>query len=136
MAKVKLVFYGILVFSIYLIAIFYSFGDYESNVIHTSTGQKTRTSSADNQAKNIHIKFILLDSSGNPRGDTVIMIKNKHPKDQEKEEILKVRTNHKGEFKLNIESGSYFMYLETKPLDQKQINIRSRDDGKMRELKF
>ena len=136
MAKVKLIFYGVLVFSIYLIAIFYSFGDHETSIIQTSTSKVADLSNVNDQRKNVHIKFILLDSSGHPRNETVIMIEKKHIKEQEKEEPLKVETNYKGEFELNIKSGSYLMYEETKPLDQKQVNIRSKDDGKTRELKF
>ena len=131
MAKVKLIFYGVLVFTIYLIAIFYSFGNHESNLIHMSTNQKGQTSNDTDERKTIRIKFILLDDSGNAYGETVVMIKNKQTNGKEK-----VQTDAKGMFELNMESGSYMMYLQENPELQKQVTISSKDDGGWRELEF
>ena len=136
MAKVKLVFYGVLVFSIYLIAIFYSFGIHKPNSIHMSTNQNAQTANETIEKKNIRIKFTLLDTSGKAYSERVVMIKNKQTKGKEKINPLMVQTDVKGEVELTIEPGSYIMYLEKNPELQKQVTISSKDDGKWRELIF
>jgi len=133
MAKVKLIFYAIIVFSIYLYAIFYSFGDHEMNMNQTSTKQIVDSSDEDIR-RNVQMKFILLNSSGHALGETDILIKKKS-KNQDKKP-LKVQTNSKGEYELTIEPGTYDVYLEKKRSVQKQVTIHSKDDGKSIVLKF
>lgn len=130
MAKVKLIFYAVIVFSIYLYAIFYSFSDHDVNLNQTSTKQAA-DSSDENIRRNVQIKFILLNSSGHALGETDFLIK-----EQQEKKPLKVQTNSKGEYKLNMESGTYDVYLEKDRSVQKQVTIRSKDNGKSIELKF
>jgi hypothetical protein len=129
MAKVKLIFYAIIVFSIYLYAIFYSFGDHDMNLNHTSSKQIADSSDEDIR-RNVQIKFIVLNSSGSVLGETDILIKNQDKK------TLKVQTNSKGEYDLTIEPGTYDVYLERNRSVQKQVTIHSKDDGKSIVLKF
>ncbi len=133
MAKVKLIFYAVIVFSIYLYAIFYSFGDHDLNLNHTSSKQITASSDEDIR-RNVQIKFILLNSSGHALGETDILIK-KNSKNQDKKP-LNVQTNSKGEYELTIEPGSYDVHLEKNRSVQKQVTIHSKDDGKSIVLKF
>ena len=133
MAKVKLIFYAVLVFSIYLFAIFYSFGDHEGNLKDTSTKQ-TAYSLENNSEKSIRIKLVLLDSSGHVFSNANIKIKKKLPKESER--MTRVKTNINGELELNLEPGSYIFYLENDPIMKKQVNMRAEDDGKTITLRY
>ena len=82
--KVKLIFYGVLVFSIYLIAIIYSFGNHRSEIIHKSTNLPLHVVDYRDD-RDIRIKFTVMDRTGELYRNTVILIENKHKKKQDKE---------------------------------------------------
>ena len=133
--KVKLIFYGVLVFSIYLIAIIYSFGNHRSEIIHKSTNLPLHVVDYRDE-RDIRIKFTVMNRTGELYRNTVILIENKHKKKQDKEKPLAIKTNGKGEFELTIESGTYLFYLEQNPVVQQQVSINFRDKGKKRKLEF
>lgn len=135
-AKVKLIFYAIVVFSIYLYAIFYSFGDHEP-ILGNKTIKQTADSSGGNfSRKSVNIKFVLLDSTGKPLREADIFFENNQKKEKEKGVSLKRKTNLNGEVELNIKPGSYLIYLEENHSLQKPISISSSDDGKSITLTF
>ncbi len=131
-AKVKLIFYAVLVFSIYLFAIFYSFGDHELNLGNTSTKQ-TSDSSDESVRNTVQIKCILMDSAGNTHKDTDVLVKNTK---SQKKNPLKIQTNAKGEVELKIRPGSYLFYLDKNHSVQKQVKVTSKENGKLITLKF
>lgn len=136
-AKVKLIFYAIIVFSIYLYAIFYSFGDHEPILSNKTTKQTADSSGGNFTKKSVNIKFVLLDSTGKPLREADAFFKNNQTKGKEKDDSLKIKTSRKGEVELlNIEPGSYLIYLEKNHSIQKQISISSSDDGKSITLTF
>ena len=77
-----------------------------------------------------------MDRTGELYRNTVILIKNKHKKKQDKEKPLAIKTNGKGEFELKIATGTYLFYLEQNPVVQQQVSISFRDKGKNRKLEF
>jgi hypothetical protein len=136
-AKVKLIFYAIVVFSIYLYAIFYSFGDHEPILSNKTTKQTADSSSGNFHRESVNIEFVLLDSTGKPIREADVFFKNNQTKGEEKGDLLKIKTSLKGEVELlNIEPGPYLIYLEENHSRQKQISISSSDDGKSITLTF
>ena len=133
MAKAKLIFYAVLVFSIYLFAIFYSFREQESNLRDTSTKQ-TAYSIENTSEGSIRIKLVLLDSSDQAFSNANIKIKKKLPKESER--MKREKTNFKGELELNLEPGSYLFYIENDPIMKKQVHIRAEDNGKSITLRY
>ena len=133
MAKAKLIFYAVLVFSIYLFAIFYSFREQESNLRDTSTKQ-TAYSIENTSEGSIRIKLVLLDSSDQAFSNANIKIKKKLPKESER--MKREKTNFKGELELNLEPGSYLFYIENDPIIKKQVHIRAEDNGKSITLRY
>ena len=133
MAKAKLIFYAVLVFSIYLFAIFYSFVDHEWNLRDTSIKQ-TAYSLENTSEGSIRIKLVLLDSSGHAFNNANIKIKKKLPKESER--MTRAKTNFKGELELNLEPGRYLFYIENDPIMKKQVHIRAEDNGKSITLRY
>lgn len=133
-AKFKLIFYAIVVFSIYLYAIFYAIGDHESILSNKPTKHTAVSSERNFIRKSVKIKFVLLDSTGKNLRETDVFIKN----NQKKEEVepLKIKTNLKGEVELTIEPGSYLIYLDKNHSSQNLITINSNDEGKSISLMF
>lgn len=133
-AKFKLIFYAIVVFSIYLYAIFYAIGDHESILSNKPTKHTAVSSERNFIRKSVKIKFVLLDSTGKNLRETDVFIKN----NQKKEEVepLKIKTNLKGEVELTIEPSSYLIYLDKNHSIQNLITINSNDEGKSISLMF
>ena len=132
-AKVKLIFYAVVVFSIYLCVIFYSLGDNETNLRDTTTKQIAHSSDESNINKSVTIKLIFIDLSGNPLSESNLIIKNNK---NEKDTDQRVQTNVEGEIKLDLIPGSYLIYLEKNLSIQKSVTVNEKDDGEEILVKF